>query len=121
MKKSLSFVLMGLILTFSGCANFSSSQSAISKTHENSSIPFPSGSDNSTSVKPEITRPEYTEEVDSLEGVDASDLSALKEIFDSITNNYTIATQSYFNNAAVEIINDIYETNYIQGKTTLVV
>lgn len=121
MKKSLSFVLMGLILTFSGCANFSSSQAAISKTHENSSIPFPSESDNSTSLKPEIARPEYNEEVDSLEGVDATDLSALKEKFDSITNNYTIATQSYFNNAAVEIINDIYETNYIQGKTTLVV
>ena len=63
---------------------------------------------------------EYNEPNDNSEGIDSKDLSKLKEVFDSITNNYTITTQTYFNEPAVEIINDIYDTNYIQRKTTKV-
>ena len=57
---------------------------------------------------------EYNEENDSVEGVDVTDLSQLKSIFDSINTSYVLETQTYFNVEAIKIINDIYETNYVQ-------
>ena len=61
-----------------------------------------------------IERGEYDEAIDSVEGIDATDLSAIKNAFDSITSTYTIETQTYFNPAAIRIINRIYETDYKQ-------
>ena len=57
---------------------------------------------------------EYDEVEDSVEGIDEKDLSELKSVFDSITTSYTIETQTFFNPAAMDIINDIYDTNYQQ-------
>ena len=57
---------------------------------------------------------EYNELPDSVEGVDVSDLTELKNVFDSINSSYTIETQTYFNPAAIRIINKIYETDYKQ-------
>lgn len=56
-----------------------------------------------------------TEEVD-----DKTDLVALKNAFDAVSSNYTMDTQTYFNRAAVDIINKIYSTSYYQKKTTKV-
>ena len=67
-----------------------------------------------------IPNREYNEVDDNPSNFEKYDLDELKDCLDSITNNYTIATQTYFNEAAVEIINDIYETNYIQKKVTKV-
>lgn len=68
-----------------------------------------------------IPNREYLENEDSVEGIDTSDLSLLKELFDSINKNYTLKTQTYFNKAAVNRVNKIYSTNYIQNKVTKVV
>ena len=67
----------------------------------------------------DIIRDNYDEPVDSLEGVDEKDLSALKERFDSITNNYTQETQVYFNKDAVKRVNSLYGVTFVQKSTTL--
>ena len=43
----------------------------------------------------------YDELPDSIEGVDVTDLSALKNAFDSVENNYSTETFVYFNELAV--------------------
>ena len=51
---------------------------------------------------------------DSVDGIDVSDLSKLKDLFNSIDEKYTIETQTYFNFEAVKIINKTYNTDYKQ-------
>ena len=67
----------------------------------------------------DIIRYNYDEPVDSLEGVDEKDLSALKDRFDSITSNYTQETQVYFNKDAVKRVNSLYGVTFVQKSTTL--
>lgn len=55
---------------------------------------------------------EYNEFIDTTEGVDLSDLSPLKNAFDSIGDNYKTKTIVYFNKLAVEQINKIYRTTF---------
>ena len=57
---------------------------------------------------------EYEETSDSVDGIDVSDLSKLKDLFNSIDEKYTIETQTYFNFEAVKIINKTYNTDYKQ-------
>ena len=61
----------------------------------------------------------YDEPLDSVEGVDVTDLSALKEAFDNWGTNYKKHSKTYFNDLALEIVNEIYNTYYIQDKITL--
>ncbi len=61
----------------------------------------------------------YDEPLDSVEGVDVTDLSALKEAFDNWGINYKKHSKTYFNDLALEIVNEIYNTYYIQDKITL--
>ena len=61
----------------------------------------------------------YDEVPDSLEGVDVTDLSALKLAFDKIGDNYLSKTKVYFNNLAIERVNKIYNTNFYCNQTTL--
>lgn len=67
----------------------------------------------------EIVKDNYDEQEDSLNGVDEKDLSALKDIFDSINNNYTQETQVYFNKDAVKRVNSLYDVTFVQKSTTL--
>lgn len=47
------------------------------------------------------------------------EIDGLKTALDGITTNYTMDTQSYFNVAAVDRVNYIYSTTYVQRKTSL--
>lgn len=62
----------------------------------------------------------YTEAPDSLEGVDAADLSGLKTAIDAITNNYAVKSVVFFNRLTVKRVNIIYDTNFFCQQTTLV-
>lgn len=71
---------------------------------------------------PLIDRSNYNEEPDSLEGLsedEIKDLSGLVNAISSIGNNYTKETQVYFNKLAVERVNAIYDTTFVQRITTL--
>ena len=61
----------------------------------------------------------YEELPDSLEGVDAADLSALKAAFDKIGDNYLSKTKVYFNELAIDRVNKIYNTNFYCNHTIL--
>ena len=67
----------------------------------------------------DIIKGDYDEPIDSTEGIDVKDLSALKERFDSINNNYTQETQVYFNKDAVERVNTLYNVTFVQKSITL--
>lgn len=70
----------------------------------------------SSTVLPEK---EYNEEADSLEGVDVTDLSLLKNAFDSVNSNYAADTYVFFNELAIERVNIIYNTYFYCKLTTL--
>lgn len=63
---------------------------------------------------------EYNEVTDTTEGVDLSDLSGLKSVFDSIGDNYKTKTIVYFNKLAVEQINKIYRTTFYCQQSGLI-
>lgn len=70
----------------------------------------------------EINREEYNEAADSLEGLsedEIKDFSLLIDALSKIESNYTKETQVYFNETAIERVNKIYETEYVNKKTTL--
>lgn len=85
---------------------------------ENSSLEESSEEESSeeSSTPEEIV---YDEPLDSVEGIDVTDLSALKEAFDNWGTNYKKHSKTYFNDLALEIVNEIYNTYYIQDKITL--
>ena len=62
----------------------------------------------------------YNEVADTTEGVDLTDLSLLKDTFDSINNNYQTKTIVYFNKLAVEQVNKIYRTKFYCQQTGLI-
>lgn len=61
----------------------------------------------------------YDEVIDDLNGCDPNDLSALKNAFDNIGDNYLSKNYGYFNDLAVSQINDIYKTNFYNNSTTI--
>lgn len=61
----------------------------------------------------------YNEVEDSLDGVDASDLSHLKKAFQSIEDNYTLKQFSYFTPNALKLYESDYKTKYSQNTATV--
>lgn len=61
----------------------------------------------------------YDEAPDSLEGVDASDLSALYNAFTTPILNYTSKTESYFDEMGLKYYYAHYQKNYVQEKTNI--
>ena len=108
MKKNTYLFTIGLLMMLNSCnINISTSYSDES---------------NSTSQDVyyiDIIRDNYDEPIDSIEGIDVTDLSALKQCFDGIKNNYTQETQVYFNKDAVERVNTLYGVTFVQKSTTL--
>ena len=62
---------------------------------------------------------DYDEEPDSIDGVDVTDLSALKSALDSVNTNYALDTYVYFNELAIDRVNIIYDTFFYCKQTTL--
>ena len=63
----------------------------------------------------------YEETLDSLEGLSEEeilDLSALKNVFDSVGSNYVSKTRVFFNKLAVNRVNIIYNTNFYCQRNT---
>lgn len=60
----------------------------------------------------------YEEALDSLDGVDVTDLSLLKEALDSVGSNYTSKTHVYFNKLAVNRVNIILKTTFYCNQVT---
>lgn len=97
--------ILSLLALLTSC-NFTLSTSNSSSSNNESS--------NNDVYYIEISKGEYNETEDSLEGVDSKDLSLLKEAFDNISNNYTSNSQVYFNKSAVERVNKLYNTTFVQ-------
>ena len=55
---------------------------------------------------------EYNEEEDSLDGVDASDLTNLYDAFNKIGNNYTLRNNSHFSEGGLKIYKRNYGNDY---------
>ena len=73
-----------------------------------------------TLIYEEAPERKYTESNDEVNGIDLKDLSRLKNALRRVNNNYTLSTRTYFNKAAVERVNKIYDTTYVQSKVTKV-
>lgn len=101
----------------------SSDQSSEQSSSSEVSSDTPSSSEQSSeasSEEPQEVDPVYDEAPDSLDGVDASDLSDLYSAFDTPIANYTSKTTSYFNYNALENYYRHYGRNYVPEKETLV-
>ena len=61
----------------------------------------------------------YDEEADSLEGIDASDMSDLYSAFTNMISNYTTKTESYFNSNGAYDYYRHYHKNYVQEKVNI--
>ena len=61
----------------------------------------------------------YDEVADSIDGSDTSDLSDLKNAFDSIGNNYLSKTYVYYNDLAISQVNSIYNVNFYRKTTSI--
>jgi hypothetical protein len=115
--RKLSFLFLLLIITFCSSCGI-----VVGKKTENK-VPADEPTKIPTIIEPTLEVPTepapvvteevvYDEPADSLEGVDASDLSGLKGAFDSVGNVYSSKTLVYFNELAVGQVNDIYDTNF---------
>lgn len=83
------------------------------------------GIDGGISNVPEVPSPvnpddiPYEEAPDSLEGVDANDLSELKEALNKVGCNYSAKVKVYFNKLATNRVNIIYNTNFYNNQFML--
>lgn len=60
--------------------------------------------------------PEYNEPADSVEGIDVSDLSKLKEAFDNVGYNYASETHVYFNSEAISQVYDLFGITFVSNQ-----
>jgi hypothetical protein len=116
MKKTIPLLTLALGLTLFSCQSSFNGSSSSSSGTGSSEV----SSTTSSEVSSTIPEKPYNEPSDSLEGVDASDLSALKDAFDNMSNNYKNESITYYNDEAVKVVNSIFKTDYIQDRTTLV-
>lgn len=126
-KKVLTLLSILSLSLVTGCEHGNKSET--SKDNSSSSVNSESdtSNNNTTSSEPEVYYPEiekkeYNEVPDSLEGLtedEVKDFSLLYEVLSKVENNYTKHTQVFFNEAAISRVNKIYNTEYVNKKTTL--
>ena len=129
LKKNIVILILSSVVAFSGCSRGQIGNKNKNPTSQEDEewidvyTPTDGGSsqggeDNPGDEGGEIIPVEtpYEEAPDSLDGIDASDMSALYNAFSSLNYNYTITYNSYFNASAARIYYQTYKKNYIQDK-----
>ena len=124
MKKISCLLMLLIIFICSGCQIIANNKT------EKIDDPLTEEETNNEPLEPSVGNPEveptpdtkteettsevvYDEAFDSLEGVDANDLSGLKYAFDTIGFNYMSHTYVYFNDLALSQVKDIFGMTFV--------
>lgn len=119
-KKLLFLISLLSISLLAGC--YSGDGYSEDSENETSNDSFNPSSSSSEVYYEVIDKGEYLEKEDSTEGLtedDLKDFSLLINKINTIENNYTKETQVFFNKNAVNRVNKIYDTTFVQNQTSL--